>query len=672
MGLMLYSAPPVAPDSPPISPDSPGLVIPADRDYAWNPGRMSVGGIPTGRPTFTTVNPSGGDDTNAIQTAIANCPSGQAVQLSAGTFRLQQLQVPLMLNKSGITLRGAGPNSTTILFDRTGAAALRLGTTIPGTTLNTPADQSGAENCPIMIVAPSRYAQIDNHDQTTYLPGSTKNLTADGVKGAMSVTVSDASIFTVGQCVLVDELTVPSFVPTPPGFLNNNTNGTEGTVTVYAGDRIVMNWHNPTQTFQDDPPDSFGWFSRGEPVNVATGSYTDGRMNCEIKEIASIVGNTITFTSPLTITYRTSHTAQVTRYSNGQGWGDSIHIRDSGIENIRFYRAGGGGISFGCAAYCWVKNVEIDTCCSNGIGMSDCFRCEIRDSYIHTSAQPTPAAESYAISVQRGSSEILVENNIIRDYCKMMVARAAGAGSVFGYNYTDDGWDFYYGDDTTNADYAKWQECGINASHMAGPHHVLFEGNYSWNADSDYTHGNSIYVAFFRNWLSGKRASIAATVESNMRCGGGAMFSYYMSYVGNVLGRSGQMSGWVYTDARMGCDGAGEHCVGFPTSGWTNGTTWSASPAIWRVGYDPERWSCNPDALTLSSLIRDGNWDWLTSSQKWHTTPSTFTIPNSMYLTSKPAFFGSNTWPWVDPSTGTTSILPAKKRYDDGTPNVVP
>ena len=52
-----------------------------------------------------------------------------------------------------------------------------------------------------------------------------------------------------------------------------------------------------------------------------------------------------------------------------------------------------------------------------------------------------------------------------------------------------------------------WVETGLNASHMAGPHHVLFEGNYSFNADSDDTHGNAIYLTFFRNWLSGQRRS---------------------------------------------------------------------------------------------------------------------------------------------------------------------
>ena len=46
-------------------------------------------------------------------------------------------------------------------------------------------------------------------------------------------------------------------------------------------------------------------------------------------------------------------------------------------------------------------------------------------------------------------------------------------------------------------------EVGLNASHMVGPHHVLFEGNYSFNFDSDKTHGNAIYHTVFRNHLRG-------------------------------------------------------------------------------------------------------------------------------------------------------------------------
>jgi hypothetical protein len=160
-----------------------------------------------------------------------------------------------------------------------------------------------------------------------------------------------------------------------------------------------------------------------------------------------------------------------------------------------------------------------------GVAVNGSFRVEIRDSYVHTGSWPEPGGGGYVISLANGSSEILIENNILIDANKEMVMRSSGAGSVVAYNYADDGW--IYGTET-------WVEVGINASHMAGPHHVLFEGNYSQNADSDYTHGNAIYLTFFRNWLSGQRRDF--TDSANVRTVGLAYGSWWDSFVGNVLG----------------------------------------------------------------------------------------------------------------------------------------
>jgi hypothetical protein len=93
------------------------------------------------------------------------------------------------------------------------------------------------------------------------------------------------------------------------------------------------------------------------------------------------------------------------------------------------------------------------------------------------------------------------------------------------------------------------------------------------------------------------------------------------------------------------------------------------SKNVWQLGYDPERWGSYADPQTLTTVIRDGNFDFVTNSQKWHSTPAGFTIPDSLYLSAKPAFFGHNPWPWVNPTNGQTYRLPAKARYDAGTPN---
>jgi hypothetical protein len=237
---------------------------------------------------------------------------------------------------------------------------------------------------------------------------------------------------------------------------------------------------------------------------------------------------------------------------------------------------------------------------------------------------------------------------------KLMVARSAGAGSVVGYNYMDMSY--------INANGA-WIEVGLNASHMVGSHHVLFEGNYGQNADSDDTHGNSIYHTFFRNHLRGIRApfdnqaggKIDDAVQSRnrpKRCAGLMAYSYWMSFVGNVLGASGQMDGWEYE------------------------TTYaSRKPGIWMLGWDTVK--PNPtDARVSVTSLRHGNFDYVTNTVKWDRAITSRQLPNSLYLTQKPAFFEAGSghiWPWVDP-VGTTKlhVLPAKARYDAGTPFTQP
>ena len=161
----------------------------------------------------------------------------------------------------------------------------------------------------MIVVAPGPFSGPD------VVAAGISNLTADGLRGQNSITVADGTKFTVGAFVMLDELSVWTLQATPLNFLNNATAGTAGTVQVKAGDRVVWNMHVPQQTFQDDGNDAFGYFCRPEPIaQLIAGTpqnYTDGRGTCEIKEIASIVGNVITFTSPLTLDYRVSHTAQL-------------------------------------------------------------------------------------------------------------------------------------------------------------------------------------------------------------------------------------------------------------------------------------------------------------------------------------------------------------------------
>jgi hypothetical protein len=81
---------------------------------------------------------------------------------------------------------------------------------------------------------------------------------------------------------------------------------------------------------------------------------------------------------------------------------------------------------------------------------------------------------------------------------------------------------------------------------------------------------------------------------------------------------------------------------------------------------------CTVDPRTEATLFRHGNFDYVTNSTIWDPTTSGRTLPNSLYLKERPAFFGTHTWPWVDPQGSTDALrvrtLPAKARFDAGQP----
>jgi hypothetical protein len=600
--------------SPPGSTDT--SILPADRNTTWNPGMMGAGGIPVRSTACATLTPRGGeqDDTAQIQAAINACPAGQVVQLAAGTFLINSGNF-LLINK-GMTLRGAGPGQTTLA--KTNGAK--------------PFPQPGAnfKPSPLIVVGPAVFGSTTNDPAGVV---SSTELATDAVKGAYAVTVASAAGFSPGEIVLLDETSNAGWRTDPLG---------RGQIWASSDWRVVWQKHNPAlgdvddfaaEAFPTTPGTAGSWFSR---LDRPTG---------EVKEIASVSGSNITFTTPIHISYRSTHAAQLSRY-------EYPHVKNAGVEDLKLIGGDAGNLVFKWAAMSWVRNVENTVWIGEAFSIHSSFRIELREFYVHDAAWVQPGGGSYAIGLSFGTSEVLIENGISVRANKVMVARSGGAGSVVGYNYMDMGYINYNG---------GWIETGLNASHMVGPHHVLFEGNYAFNADSDDTHGNSIYHTFFRNHLRGIRAPFTnqnggakiddATQSHNgpKRCAGLMAYSYWMSFVGNVLGAAGEMDGWVYE------------------------TTWAANykPGIWMLG-----WERVTDTQVSATALRHGNFDYVTNTVKWDPAIINHTLPNSLYLTHKPAFFNAGsgyTWPWVDPVGATKlHVLPAKARYDAGTPFTQP
>jgi len=581
--------------------------LPADRATVWQPGVTYNGGIPTNRTQCgATLSPSGGNDLTQIQAAINACTANHYVLLGPGTFTISGMSQSIALTKSNITLRGSGPAITTVT---------RSDGAVDGSYFPNAA-------APIIWIGPNRFPRMAGDGGGNY------NLSGDGIDGALSVVLASAPAggFAAGQVVMINELTGATYLPDPSG---------RGTILMSDDGKVVYQCHQPGLGTDD---------CRTNVYSLAD------RITQELKEVAGWNAGTmtLTFTSPLHTQYRTSHTAQVATFAS-----QHAPITGVGIEELTISRGDSGNLLFLNAANSWARRIESTKWLGEGVRFAGCFRCELRDSYVHTPVYFEPGGGSYNIALDSAASEILVENNISRDADKVIVARGAGPGSVVAYNYLDDG---HIGSNS------NWQETGLGASHYVGSHHVLFEGNWSFNADNDKTHGNANTHTYFRNYLRGVRTNYASDNAGNgsARVAGSTATSYHMSWVGNVLGAQGQMTGWDYENGKLN-DGA----------------------AIWKFGWDD--WSPYPiDPVVTQTAIRDGNFDYLTNQVHWHglggsgaanglTPPANSTLPSSMYLSGKPAFFGTMVWPWVEP-LGATKLyaLPAKARYDAGTPFAPP
>jgi len=537
------------------------------------------------------------------------------VLLNPGTFTIAEGNLVLINNS--ITLRGSGPGTT--ILTRTGGAT--LGSYTPGSNPS-----------PMIILGPQAY----NNGETATA------LTADADQGDTSVEVTSATGFFVGQIVLMDEASGAGWQPDVEGL---------GQIWAAPDYRVVWQKHNPSQPDIDD-------FSASQyPYQAGTAgcwfSNCD-RPTAEFHRISAISGNTITFDSPVTISYRVNNQAQLYYFA-------TPHVQNAGVEQMTVEHGDDDNIDFEWCAYCWAYMVENTSWLGDGFGVNNSFRVELKEFYNHEPVWPVPGGGGYNISLAAGSSEILIWDGISVLANKVMVTRASGAGSVVAYNYMDMG--FISGTD-------GWQEIGLNSSHYVGSHHTLFEGNRSFNMDSDQTHGNSIYHTFFRNYTTGFRAQftdyVSGVVVNDMaqqstngplRTAAAHAYAYWFNFIGNVLGVPGQMGNFIYGDVSNLGNG------NWPSQIFMMG--WNDLP---NQVYDP---------TTIGSADIDGNYDYLTNQVNWSSADTAHTLPNSLFLTQAPAFFSDGsgyTWPPVDPLGVTTQFytLPAYARYQAGTPFIQP
>ena len=151
-------------------------VINANRRVDWSQAGVA-GGIPNRSTICATLNP--GATASQINAAIASCASGQVVFLNAGTYALSSSI--RFNNKRNVTLRGAGPDRTFLVFS--------AGSSCGG---------MGADVC-----------FINGDGNWTGDPRNVANWTGSYGSGATSITLSGTPSLQVGSMLILDQLDDP-------------------------------------------------------------------------------------------------------------------------------------------------------------------------------------------------------------------------------------------------------------------------------------------------------------------------------------------------------------------------------------------------------------------------------------------------------------------------------
>ncbi len=345
----------------------------------------------------------------------------------------------------------------------------------------------------------------------------------------------------------------------------------------------------------------------------------------QLVEVTAVNGNQVNFNIPLYWTYDAALSPQATFVS------PQNLIRWAGLEELTLTQpvpAVTYLIELQGAQYCWLKNVEVERVDWRAVWVLVSLQNEIRESYFHDSINGYGRSHGYGVLIDMFSSANLVENNMFRtlDGGFMMTAGGA-AGNVFGYNYTED----------ARFDDPWWATASPCLNHAPHPMMNLWEGNVGYQLSADFIHGSSSHNTVFRSVSRGWQSD---TITSNNNAVELATKNTSYNVVGCVLGTAGRSTRY-------------EVLPGQPYD--------NTEVVIWALGimHGVE------DDNVAATLLRHGNYDFVNDDVIWDPNIEPQTLPPSLYLPARPAWFGDVPFPPIGPDVdGLAAKIPAQLRFE--------
>ena len=263
----------------------------------------------------------------------------------------------------------------------------------------------------------------------------------------------------------------------------------------------------------------------------------------------------------------------------------------------------------------------------------------VSNNFVHDAAS-TISGRGYSIRMWNTICDSRIENNIIYHCHTGVDIDTGGAGNVISYNFGSWFWLPHSGSGD------RWMLGGLLA-HGSHPYMNLFEGNYIDQIQIDNYWGSSSHNVLFRNHSLGVGIEWEPTM--NLRACQIDYDNLYFTLIGNVMGKSGE--GQLYdiplpytSDTNKVIYKHGWWCCGGP-----------------RDVNDPAQY----DPLVNSTMLFHGNYDYYNNDVVWDPDISGRAIPASLYLDSKPSWFGDMPWPPIGPDvSGQINDIPAKVRWD--------
>ena len=323
-----------------------------------------------------------------------------------------------------------------------------------------------------------------------------------------------------------------------------------------------------------------------------------------------------------------------------------------GIEDLKIDLANGSGpwgIRMQQAYACWIKNVTVTKSPSWLLEIIHCLQCEVRHSSF---LERTGAGSNGAGIFFQSSSGCLIEDNIITKISSLIQVNRSACGNVFAYNFLYD------------STLLGVEGPGLKTNH--GPHNSfnLYEGNIAPNVQCDGYYGSTSEDTLFRNWFHGDNPGLPGGWTNRFN-----RFTRKYSVVGNIFGQSGHDNGYyILGQPNLG---NGEYSGEVqPTIGiWWKDWPAAVAAAEHASGNGPGPSGFQEFDLDVAkTMILKGNWNASDNGIPANESLGGQTLPDSLYRSSKPAWFGDRAWPPFNPSSPNQSYeaIPAGYRYARG------